>query len=40
MRKPSLKKMLLKSEFPSDRYQAAIIGEEERRAIKGARLRI
>jgi REP element-mobilizing transposase RayT len=40
MRRPSLKKMLLKSEFLSDRYYVAIIGEEEERVIKGVRLRI
>lgn len=40
MRKPSLKKMLLRSEFLSDRYYVAIIGEEEKRVIKRTRLRI
>jgi REP element-mobilizing transposase RayT len=40
MRKPSLKKMLLRSEFLSDRYYVAIVGEEEKRVIKRARLRI
>ena len=40
MRKPSLKKMLLRGEFLSDRYYVAIIGEEEKRVIKKARLRI
>ena len=39
MRKPSLKKILLRSEFLSDRYYVAIIGEEEVEVKKRVKIR-
>jgi hypothetical protein len=39
MRKPSLKKMLLRSEFLSDRYYVAVIGEEEVEVKKRVKIR-